>query len=47
MVSFELLTKWTNLKATLEGAGKGGEYYTDCVTFSVEETREPYLCDEI
>ena len=35
-VSFELLTKWTNLKATLAGAGKGGTYYTDCVTFSVE-----------
>ena len=36
MVSFELLTKWTNLNATLAGAGKGGTYYTDCVTFSVE-----------
>ena len=24
MVSFELLTKWTNLNATLAGAGKGG-----------------------
>ena len=36
MVSFELLTKWTNLKATLAGAGKSGTYYTDCVPFSVE-----------
>ena len=36
MVSFELLTKWTNLKATLAGAGKGRTYYTDCVPFSVE-----------
>ena len=36
MVSFELLTKWTNLKATLAGAGKGGTYYIDCVAFSVE-----------
>ena len=40
MVSFELLTKWTNLEATLAGAVKGGTYYTDCVTFSVEEIRE-------
>ena len=24
MVSFEFLTKWTNLKETLVGAGKGG-----------------------
>ena len=39
-VSFELQTKWTNLKATLSGAGKGGTYYTDCVTFSVEEILE-------
>ena len=36
MVSFELLTKWTTLKATLAGVGKGGMYYTDCVPFSVE-----------
>ena len=36
MVSFELLTKWTNLKSTLAGAGKGGTYYTYCVPFSVE-----------
>ena len=35
MVSFELLTKRTNLKSTLEGAGKGGTCYTDCVPFSV------------
>ena len=40
MVSFELLTKWTNLKATLAGAGKGGTYYTGFVTFSVEEICE-------
>ena len=40
MVSFELLTKWTNLKAMLVGAGKSGTYYTDCVPFSVEELRE-------
>ena len=40
MVSFELLTKWTNLKAILAGAGKGGTYYTDCFTLSVEEVRE-------
>ena len=40
MVSFELLTKWTNLKETLEGAGKGGTYYTYCVPFLVEEVRE-------
>ena len=40
MVSFELLTKWTNLKAKLEGAGKGRTYYTDCVPFSVGEIRE-------
>ena len=40
MVSFELITKWTNLKSTLAGAGKGGTYYTDCVPFSVEEIRE-------
>ena len=40
MVSFEFLTKRTNLKATLAGAGKGGTYYTGCVTFSVEEIRE-------
>ena len=40
MVSFELLTKWTNLKATLAGAGKCGTYYTDCVPFSVEEISE-------
>ena len=40
MVSFELLTKWTNLKSTLAGAGKGGTYYTDCVPLSVEEIRE-------
>ena len=40
MVSFELLTKWTNLKATLEGAGKVGTYYIDCVPFSVEEICE-------
>ena len=40
MVSFELLTKWTNLKSTLAGADKGGTYYTDCVPFSVEEIRE-------
>ena len=31
MVSLELLTKCTNLKSTLAGAGKGGTYYTDCV----------------
>ena len=36
MVSFELLTKWTNLKETLAGTGKGGMYYIDCVPFSVE-----------
>ena len=36
IVSFELLTKWTNLKATLVGEVKGGRYYTDCVPFSVE-----------
>ena len=35
MVSFELLTKWNNLKSTLAGAGKGGTYYTDCVTLPV------------
>ena len=35
MVSFEFLTKWTNLKATLAGVGKGRMHYTDCVTFSV------------
>ena len=40
MVSFELLTKLTNLKATLEGAGKGGTYCTDCVPFSVEKICE-------
>ena len=40
MVSFELLTKWTNLKATLTGAGKGGTYYTYCVPLSAEEIRE-------
>ena len=40
IVSFELLTKWTNLRATLSGAGKGQTYYTDCVPFSVEEIRE-------
>ena len=40
VVSFELLTKWTNLKATFAGAGKGGTYYTDFVPFSVEEIRE-------
>ena len=40
MVSFEWLTKWTNLKATLAGAGKGGTYYTDYVPFSVEEIRQ-------
>ena len=40
MVSFELLTKWTNLKATFSGAGKGGTYYTDCVPFSGEEIHE-------
>ena len=40
MVSFELLAKWTNLKATLEGAGKGGTYCTDCVPFSVEKICE-------
>ena len=37
MVSLELLTKWTNLKSTLAGAGKGRTYYTDCVPFSLEE----------
>ena len=26
MVIFELLNKWTNLKATLAGEGKGGTY---------------------
>ena len=36
IVSFELRIKWTNLKATLAGAGKGGMYYKDCVPFSVE-----------
>ena len=40
MVTFELLTKCTNLKATLECAGKGATYYTDCVPFSVEEICE-------
>ena len=39
-ISFELLTSWTNLKATLAGAGKGGTYYTDFVSFSVEEIRQ-------
>ena len=40
MVSFELLTKWTNLNSTLAGAGKSGTYYIDFVPFSVEEIRE-------
>ena len=38
-ISFELLTMWTNLKATLAGAGKGGTYYTVFTPFSVEEIR--------
>ena len=35
--SFELVMKWTNLKAHLAGAGKGGTCYEDFTPFSVKE----------
>ena len=38
--SFELVMKWTNLKAHLAGAGKGGTCYEDFTPFSVKEIRQ-------
>ena len=35
--SFQLLTRWTNLKATLANAGPGGACYPDFYPFSVRE----------
>ena len=40
MVSFELLTKLTNLKATITNAGPGGVCYHDFHPFSVRKTRQ-------
>ena len=38
-VSFQQLTKWTNIKASHAGAGKVGTCYKDFTPFSVEELR--------
>jgi hypothetical protein len=38
-ISIEQITKWTNLKATLAGAGPGGTTYTDFKPFTVKEIR--------
>ena len=38
--SFELLTKWTNLKARLCGEGEGGVFYRDFVPFTIKELRQ-------
>ena len=40
MVSLELLTKWTNTKAILAGAGRGGSCYQDFRPFTVEEVQQ-------
>ena len=39
-LSFEQLMRWTNTKAHLAGAGKGGSYYTDYKDFTVTELRQ-------
>ena len=40
MVSLELFTKWTNMKAILAGAGEGGTCYRDFHPFTVEEIQQ-------
>ena len=40
MVSFVLLTKWTNVKANLTNAGPGGVYYHNFHSFSVQDIRQ-------
>ena len=38
--SFELFTRWTNLKANLVGAGEGGTCYPDWQPFTARELRQ-------
>ena len=40
MLSFEQLMRWTNMKAHLSGAGKGGVQYRDFKDFTIEELRQ-------
>lgn len=40
MISFKQLTRWTNKKAILAGAGRGGTIYKDFVPFTVKEVRQ-------
>ena len=40
MVSLELLTKWTNMKAIFAGAGPGGSCYREIHPFTVEEVQQ-------
>ena len=43
--SFFLIKNWTNLKASLAGAGAGGDCYLDFVPFTTREIRQHYgLC---
>ena len=37
---FELLTKWTNIKARLAGAGEGGVCYREFFPFTIKELRQ-------
>ena len=39
-ISFALITKWTNLKAVLAGAGPDGTIYPDFTPFTIKEVRQ-------
>lgn len=39
MMSFTLLNKWTNTKASHSGAGAGGSWYNNFVNFTPRELR--------
>ena len=41
-ISFDFFARWTNLKATLAGAGEGGSCYYDCKPFSARELRQHF-----
>ena len=40
--SFELLTKWTDIKAHLAGAGEGGVCYRDFFLFTINQLRQHF-----